>query len=382
MQNFTAYNPVKLHFGESCLKNLKEEAGKWMTKALIIIGKGSVKRNGVLTQVTNNLDHAGIPYTVFEGVKSNPEYQAADAAVKQGKDFGADGVIAVGGGSVIDTAKAVALGLKYDGSVWDFYGPRKQFPQHTAPLLAVLTLAATGTEMNCFSVLQDTQSGQKFGTGHPNMYPKASFLDPAFTLSVNAPYTAAGIADLIAHTLEQYFDPSFAPFTDAISVELIRQAFHWGLILMRDLQNLEARTQVMWLATVALNGTLAAGKKGGDWGVHAVEHVLSVRFDVPHGDGLSVVYPAWMKLKYGQIQDKLQMLTDRCTHSELTAPDFIQRLEQFFRMIGSPIRMADLGIAPEEDAGIVALCQANHARGVFFDLSEADHRQLLELARA
>lgn len=382
MQNFTAYNPVKLHFGQDCLRNLSEEAGKWMTKALIIIGQGSVKRNGVLDQVTSRLGAAGIDYIIFEGIKSNPEYQTADAAVKQGKAFGADGVIAVGGGSVIDTAKAVALGLKYDGTVWDFYGPRKHFPQQAVPLITILTLAATGTEMNCFSVLQDTESGQKFGTGHANMYPKASFLDPSFTLSVNASYTAAGVADLIAHTLEQYFDPSFAPFTDAIAAELIKQAFHWGIILMRDLQNLQARTQVMWLATVALNGSLSAGKKGGDWGVHAVEHVLSVRFDVPHGDGLSVVYPAWMKLKQALIQEKLDFLAGRCTHPELSAPDFISRLEQFFRLIGSPIRMADLNIAPDEDAAIVSLCQANHAKGVFFDLSESDHQRLLELARA
>ncbi len=382
MQNFTAYNPVKLHFGKGCLRNMPEEAHNWMTKALIIIGQGSVRRNGILEKVTEKLDVSGISYTIFEGVKSNPEYQLADEAVKHGKAFGADGIIAVGGGSVIDTAKAVALGLYHDGSVWDFYGPTKRFPVQAAPLFTVLTLAATGTEMNSFSVLQDTTSGQKFGTGHPLMYPKASFLDPSFTLSVDARYTAAGIADLIAHTLEQYFDPSFAPFTDAIAAELIKQAFHWGLILMKDLQNLEARTQIMWLATMALNGSLVAGKRGGDWGVHAVEHVLSVRYDVPHGDGLSVVYPAWMRLKSAQIQEKLQLLANHCTHPELTAPDFIGRLEEFFRHIGSPIRLKDLGIDREEDTRIVELCQANHAKGVFFDLTEADHYQLLELARS
>lgn len=360
---------------------MQEEVQKWMTKAIIIIGQGSVKRNGVLDKVIEKLNKVGVTYVLFEGVKSNPEYQTADQAVQMGKEFGADGVIAVGGGSVIDTAKAVALGLYDGGSVWNYYGPEKRFPEKAAPLLTVLTLAATGTEMNSFSVLQDTASGQKFGTGHPLMYPKASFLDPSFTLSVDARYTAAGIADLIAHTLEQYFDPSFAPFTDAMAAELIRQAFHWGILLMQDLQNLEARTQIMWLATVALNGSLVAGKKGGDWGVHAVEHVLSVRFDVAHGDGLSVVYPAWMRLKSPQIQEKLQFLAERCTHNQLHASDFITRLEQFFNLIGSPIRMAQLGIDTEHDQEIVALCQANHARGVFFDLSEADHHRILALAR-
>jgi hypothetical protein len=377
MENFTSYNPVKVEFGKACVNKLGDEAKSYGKKALIIIGKGSVKENGVLDQVTGSLDKAGIEWQLFEGIKSNPEFEMADEAVKNAKVFGADMLIAVGGGSVIDSAKAIAMGFYRDHSIWDFYSKKAEAPTQALPILCVLTLAATGTEMNQFTVIQNTAEGRKYGFGSPLLYPKVSYLDPEFTASVPMDYTAYGIADLIAHTLEQYFDPSDAPLSDAIASDIISQAIRFGLELKNDPKNYDARANIMWLATMALNGTLRQGKKGGDWGVHGFEHSLSVLYDIAHGAGLSIVYPAWMKVFYDDNRQKLQYLSERVFGS--SDPEvFISGLEDFYKAIGTPVRLQESDIAESERAKIVENLKLNKVRGAFFDMDEDKYNAILD----
>lgn len=379
MLNFTAFNPTRLHFGQGVLDKLGPEAAESGRKALIIIGKGSVKSNGILQKVTHALDANNVRWQLFEGIKSNPEFEMADEAVKMAKNMAADMIIAVGGGSVIDTAKAVCAGYYVDHSVWEFYAGKGLQPQQALPLFVVLTLAATGTEMNRFTVLQDTQNKQKRGWGHELLYPKVSYLDPEFTYSVPANYTAYGVADMLAHTFELYFSTDQAPLSDAFAVDVVKLGFHYGPIAVADGQHYDARANLLWLATIALNGSLQAGKRTGDFGVHSFEHVLSVLFDIPHGAGLSIVYPAWMKHFKTQIEPKLTVLAERILGPAATADDFIQALENYYDQIKTPKRLSDWGIGSDKHALILETLEANKVKGAFFDMKTADYKALLAL---
>jgi alcohol dehydrogenase YqhD (iron-dependent ADH family) len=377
MENFTSYNPTKIEFGKNCVDKIGDEAKNYGSKALILIGKGSVKRNGVLDRVSNSLKNAGIEFEIFEGIKSNPEYHTADEAVAQAKKMKADLLIPLGGGSVIDTAKAVAMGYYRDHSVWDFYIKKAEAPTEALPILCVLTLAATGTEMNQFTVIQNTQQAKKNGFGSPLLFPRVSYLDPSYTISVPNDYTAYGISDLIAHTLEQYFDPSDAPLSDAIAGDIISLAIRYGLELKDDPSNYDARANIMWLATMALNGTLRQGKKGGDWGVHGFEHSLSVLYDIAHGAGLSIVYPAWMKVFFNENKAKLTYMSQRVFGSN--DPEvFISGLEDFFKTIGTPVRLGGSNINESERSRIIENLKLNKVRGAFYDMDEKRYNSILD----
>jgi alcohol dehydrogenase YqhD (iron-dependent ADH family) len=378
MENFVAYNPTKLYFGKSCVDKLGKEATQYGQKALVLIGKGSIKKNGILDKVLSQLKNAGIDSTVYEGIKSNPIYQDADAAVAQGKAFGAKMVIAVGGGSVLDTAKAVAAGLYVAHSVWDFYTRKAQAPTQAAPLITVLTLAATGSEMNMFTVLQNDETGVKSGYGHPLLFPKASFLDPEYTYSVPLDYTAYGVADLISHVMELYFEPSDSPLSHYYSSDIIQLAIQYGRAVMNNPTDYDIRANIMWLATNALNGSLAAGKRGGDWGVHGFEHSLSVLFDIPHGAGLSIVYPAWLKSYQPDISTKLDFLAQRLLGPDAKGVDYINMLEKFYRDdLGIPTRLSEANIGTDKHALILENLRQNRVSGGFFQMDEARHQDLL-----
>lgn len=385
MENFSLYNPTKIYFGTNALEQLPAEILQHGKKALILMGKGSVRKSGLYDKITALLNHSGIQHLCYEGIKSNPEYRAADEAVKLAQDEGCDLILAIGGGSVIDTAKAVAMGFYHNGSVWDFYLKKSGPPTKALPLVNVLTLAATGTEMNAATVLQDTEGGIKRGYGNPLLYPKASFLDPTITYTVSPEYTAYGVADLMAHSLEVYFSKGNNELTSHYIASILKLAIKNGALVRKNPQDYEIRANIMWLATNALNGTLAAGRGGGDWGVHGFEHSLSVLYDIPHGAGLSIVYPAWLKHLKPQILEQLAFLgrevfdIDPKRSTEEQADGFIAQLEQSFQAIGTPIRLAELGIAKTEKERIVANLELNRVRGANYLLEKADYEAILDL---
>jgi len=384
MENFQYYNPTKILFGKEVIDHLCTEASVYGKKALIIIGQGSVKKNGLYARVLSLMNIYGLEHVTFEGVKSNPIYQDADEAVKLAKDNQVDMIIAIGGGSVIDTAKAVAMGFYADHSVWDFYMQTASKPTQALPLLNILTLAATGTEMNSSTVLQDTNSGMKKGYGAPCLFPKVSFLDPTYTESVPLNYTAYGVADLISHALEQFFGKGNAPLSDLYTASVIKLGIDYGQKIMTDPNNYEYRSQIMWLATNALNGTLKAGKNSGDWGVHGLEHSLSVLYDIPHGAGLSIVYPAWLKYHQNTIQTKLAFLAKHVF--EISEEDdvlagniFITKLEDFFSQIDTPVRLSQVAVLANDKSKIIANMKLNKVSGAVYALGENEYEQILDL---
>ncbi|MCU0446700.1 MAG: iron-containing alcohol dehydrogenase [Microscillaceae bacterium] len=379
MENFTSYNPTKVVFGKGVVSKLGKEAVKYGDKALILIGKGSVKKNGILQAVENQLDTMGISHTLYEGIKSNPIYQDCDKAVAQAQEFGAEMIVAVGGGSVLDSAKAIAVGFYANHSVWDFYAAQAPRPASALPIISVLTLAATGSEMNCFTVIQNDELRTKGSYGNPLLYPKVSFLDPEYTYSVSPAYTAYGVVDLISHCLEAYFDTSNSPLSDYMVSDIIKLAIEYGRKAVAEPNNYDARANVMWLATMALNGSLDAGKRGGDWGVHGLEHSLSALYDVPHGAGLAIVYPAWLKFHKPQIAAKLDFLAQRVFGLDKNAEDFIQGLEAFFAEIGAPTRLSQVKVSQYQHAEIVTNFINTRANGQFFKLNEGVYQAILNL---
>jgi alcohol dehydrogenase YqhD (iron-dependent ADH family) len=378
MENFTLHNPTKVIFGKGVVGKLGKEAVKYGNKALLVIGKGSVKSNGILDTVVSQLDAMGIQSLLFEGIKANPVYEDCDRAVAQAQDFQAEMIIAVGGGSVIDSAKGIAMGFYAQHSVWDFYSGKAPKPSLSLPILTVLTLSATGSEMNQWTVLQNDHSGEKLGYGHHTLFPKVSFLDPTYTFTVPPHQTAYGIADLMSHCLEAYFDTSDSPLSDRMVCDMLALAMKYGRQVIAEPQNYDARANIMWLATTALNGWLDAGKRGGDWGVHGFEHSLSVLYDIAHGAGLSIVYPAWLKHFKTQNQAKLEFLANGVLGQGKSAADFIQSLEEFFTTIGTPTRLSSVGINQGEFPKILENLKKNKVSGAFFKMNESDYSSLLE----
>ncbi len=378
MENFVIYNPVKVHFGKDVVQKLGKAASPLGKKALLVYGKGSVKRNGAYDQTVSALREAGVEMVEFNGIKSNPVIEDVDKAAALGRSENVNMVVAVGGGSVIDSAKYIAVSIPADHSGWDFATGDKK-PAEALPLIAVLTLAATGTEMNPVAVIQSDKEKKKVGNGHPLMFPKHSFLDPSFTQSVPKNYTAYGIVDLVAHALEGWFGEGDATLTDRFILSIIQEAMDHGPALMNDPENYHLRAKIMFAATMALNGLTAQGKKSGDWGTHGIGHALSVLWDIPHGASLSIAFPAWMKLHRERIPERLIQLGEGL-FGVSDADETIRRFEAFFASLESPLKISgtDAPTGPEAKEELLEVMRINKVSGFCHKLSEKDHRILVD----
>lgn len=377
MENFEIYNPVKAYFGRDVILRLAGEIRKHGKKILLVYGKGSIKKNGIYDAVMQQIQKAGAEVYEYSGIKPNPVIEDVRDAVSLGKSKGVDLVIAVGGGSVIDSSKAISIGIAGDEDPWK-YAKGRRMPQGGVPILAVLTLAATGTEMNRFAVVQNNETNEKIGFGYPPMYPKVSFLDPAYTISVNAAYTSYGIVDLIAHALEAYFGKGDASLSDRFVFSIIREALEYGPQLMQDLKSYDLRARIMYAATMALNNLTAYGRVSGDWGVHSIGHVLSVLYDVPHGASLSIAYPAWMKLNRDSAGDRIIQLGENL-FGVSTVDETISALEDYFTSINSPVRLSETSYGAYDKEEIIKTMASNKASGAHHRLSVEDHRELISL---
>ncbi|HRY31483.1 MAG TPA: iron-containing alcohol dehydrogenase [Bacteroidales bacterium] len=377
MENFTAYNPTALHFGQDVIQDLGNTVQGYGQRVLLVYGMGSVKSSGVYQQVMAQLTKIKAQVYEYSGIRPNPLLEDVDAAAELGRVKSVDVILAVGGGSVIDTGKAIAVTIPVFHSAWDFFTGRAK-PQRAIPLVAVLTLAATGSEMNQFAVIQNNRSKNKLGFGSPLMYPRHAFLDPSFTLSVPPDYTAYGIVDLISHAMESYFGKGDASLSDRIVWAIIREAMEYGPALMNDPANVDLRARIMLAATLALNGITNYGRLSGDWGVHAIGHLLSVLFDVPHGATLSIAYPAWLKVMKERQRERIVLLGKNLFGTD--DPDsFIRQLESFFSMLGSPVRLSQIGLTAQQHIQIREHMSRTKATGRHLALTEEDYDHLLAL---
>jgi alcohol dehydrogenase YqhD (iron-dependent ADH family) len=377
MENFTAYNPTKLHFGKDILADLDKTLLSFGKKVLLVYGKTSIKKSGLYDIIEKKLKQAGIEIYEYCGIKPNPLSEDVDAAASIGRENEVDVILAVGGGSVIDSAKIISIAIPVLHSCWDFYEGKAK-PRKAIPLIAILTLAATGTEMNPYAVLQNNKARVKDGYGSPLCFPVHSYLDPQNTFTVPADQTAFGIADLIAHCLEAYFGKGKADLSDRFVISIIKEAMEIGPKLMTDLKNYELRERIMCAATCALNGTCFHGRTSGDWGVHGIGHCFSLLYDIAHGASLSIAYPAWLKLQKERIPEKIKQLGIQL-FGVSSADETIAELEKFFKSIGCPHSLKEAGISSSDKNELLEVMKHNKVSGGNHKLNEEDYRFLLNL---
>lgn len=355
MDNFNFYSPTYFAFG----KGKEAEAGSLVkrfggTKVLLHYGGGSIKTNGVYDGVVKSLNEAGIPFVELGGVKPNPRsglvYEGIELCRKEGVDF----VLAVGGGSAIDSAKAIAAGVPYDGDFWDYYQYGKPIDV-ALPVATVLTIAAAGSEGSGDSVITNESNLLKWGASGDAIRPKFSVLNPEFTCSLGAYQTACGITDIMVHVMERYFsNTKNVETTDRLCEAVLKAMIEEAPKVMANLQDYEARANIMWAGMVAHNNVVGVGRAQ-DWASHDMEHELSAFYDCAHGAGLAVISPAWMKYVYKHDVTRFAQFAVRVwgcdmnfANPEITALEGIARWENFLKSIGMPLSFAEIG-AKEED---------------------------------
>ncbi len=376
MENFVIYNPTKVFFGKNSVEKLAKNFPVHIHKVLLLYGKGSVKQNGVYDDVTSQLKTAGVDWIEYSGIKPNPVIDHVREAVELVKQHHLQAIVAVGGGSVIDSAKAIAAAAPFDIDPWELFTGNFK-PTSALPIFAVLTLAATGSEMNSFAVVQNHEAGMKGSFVSPHVYPVMSFLDPAYTFSVSEQQTGYGVTDLCAHAMEAFFGGGDAPLSDRFVASIIQEAIIAGPALLNDLHNYELRARIMYAATMALNNLTAYGRTSGDWGVHGIGHELSFVYDIPHGATLSVVYPAWLRLMSDRIPERISRFGVLVFGTGVHR-DIIRKTEQMFESFNCPTRIQQLGIESFDKTKIVEQLKKNEISGYEHELSVNDYELLLK----
>ena len=378
MRNFTFWNPTKLIFGRGQLEQLKTEIPKYGNKILLVYGGGSIKRNGLYEKVLQELAEIGAEVYELSGVEPNPRISTVRKGVDICKKENIEFLLAVGGGSVIDCTKAIAAGAKYDGDPWDIV-IKKAEPTNALPLGTVLTLAATGSEMNAGSVITNWETKEKYGWGSPHVYPKFSILDPVHTYTVPKNQTIYGIVDIMSHVFEHYFHvDENTPLQDRFLESILQTVMETAPKLIDDLENYELRETILYCGTMALNGMVQMGFRG-DWATHNLEHAVSAVYDIPHGGGLAILFPNWMKHVITKNPSRFKQLAvrvfgvDPIGKTDLEAGlEGIERLRAFWNSIGAPSRLADYGIDDSQIDVLVDRAMRRGAFGVFTTLNAED----------
>lgn len=376
MESFIAYNPTSLHFGRNVLNDLGMIVNRYGKKVLLLHGRNSIKQGNLYSIIKKQLELIDADVYEYGGIRSNPVIEDVNAAAEFGRNHGVNVILAVGGGSVLDSAKIISISIPYKVDAWDFF-TRKATPQTAIPMIAVLTLAATGSEMNPFAVITNHELETKSSYSSPLMFPKHSFLDPQFTITVPYNYTAYGIADLIAHCLEAYFGKGEATLADKFVFSIIKEALENGPELLKDLTNYELRARIMFAATMALNGLTMQGRASGEWGVHSIGHILSLLYDVPHGASLTIVYPAWFKLQRDRLAERISNLGQNVFNTG-DVDLVIERLESFFRLLDCPVRLSEIIDNANADE-IVRVMKQNKAASFVHKLDHEDYKQIVDL---
>ncbi|KEZ48392.1 MULTISPECIES: iron-containing alcohol dehydrogenase [Metabacillus] len=378
MENFTYHNPTKLIFGKDQLQQLQTEVPKYGKNVLLVYGGGSIKRNGLYDKVLAELEKTGSNVFELSGVEPNPRLSTVHRGVNICKSENIDFLLAVGGGSVIDCTKAVAAGAKYDGDAWDIV-TKKHTPSEALPFGTVLTLAATGSEMNAGSVITNWETQEKYGWGSPLTFPKFSILDPVNTYTVPQDQTVYGMVDMMSHVFEQYFHHTKnTPLQDRFCESTLKTVMETAPKLMKDLENYELRETILYSGTIALNGSLQMGYRG-DWATHNIEHAVSAVYDIPHAGGLAILFPNWMRHTLDENLDRFKQLAVRVFEVDTegksdrdVALEGIDKLSAFWSSLGAPSRLADYDITDEKLDLIADKAMANGEFGNFKKLNKED----------
>jgi butanol dehydrogenase len=388
MNNFEYFAPTRIFFGKGQVTKIGPAIKQYSSKILIAYGGGSIKKNGIYNDVVKVLKENNIKFQELSGIKPNPSIKSVREGINICREHNLDFILAIGGGSVIDCVKGIAAGVMYEGDPWDFY-IYKATVAKAIPIGSVLTLAATGSEMNGGSVVSNEDTDSKMVMNSELLRPKFSLLDPEYTFSVDKYQTAAGTADIMSHCFEQYFSSVQNTFVqDRLTEAILKTCIHYGPVALEDPENYDARANLMWASSVGLNGLLSTGKQG-DWATHMIEHEFSALTDITHGIGLAIITPQWMKhaLSDESMDRFVSMATNvwgiRTGSDYTTAIKGIDAVSEFFKSMGIPASLKEAAIE-FNDEQIKAMAQKlvkYGALGIVKKLYEPDIIQIISECR-
>jgi alcohol dehydrogenase YqhD (iron-dependent ADH family) len=388
MENFEFCNPTRILFGRGAEEKVGEQVAAYSQNILLHFGGGSIKASGLYERVTASLQKAGVAWVELGGVQPNPRLSLVREGIKLCKEHQLGLILAVGGGSVIDSAKAIAMGAVMEGDVWDFY-LGKGAPTAALPIGTVLTIPAAGSESSTGTVITNEVGWLKRAVNSELLYPRFSILNPELAFTLPKFQVACGVADIMAHLMERYFtNVSHVAFTDRLLEATMKTLISQAPLVLSNPQGFDAWSELMWAGTIAHNNLLNTGRVG-DWASHQIEHEISGIYDVAHGAGLAVVFPAWMKYVLRHDLDRFVQWAVRVWNVEMdvfnpeaVALAGIEKMETFFHSIGLGTNLAGLGIQDDRIAEMADKCTEGNtqAAGNFVKLDCAAVRKILLLA--
>lgn len=387
MNNFTFNNPTKVLFGKNTIDKIGKEINRFeVKKVLLLYGKSSIFKNGVYDTTVASLKENNIEFVELGGVKPNPVLSKVNEAVELCKRENIDGILAVGGGSVIDSAKVIAAAVCFEGDIWDCFEGKAKATK-SLPIFTILTLSATGSEMNSLAVITKEDEFKKWAfSAGVSSYPKVTIIDPSIQFTLPQNQIVNGTVDVLSHLFEQYFDKTESTDIQNEMIEgIIRTVMKHGEISVTEPENYESRAQLAWSATMAFNGIVSLGKSGGDWSSHKLEHSLSAYFDVAHGAGLAIIFPAWMKYvcrdnpsKFIRLAKNVFCITEG---SEIEiAYKMIDELKKYFKKLGAPISLKEIGVEENDIEKLVENASILAPLGNYKKLEKDDIRSIYKLA--
>ena len=353
MLNFRYSIPTKIFFGRDQIEVLAKQIKEYGSRVLLVYGGGSIKKSGLYHKIVDLFNHNDISFWELSGVEPNPRITSVRKGIEICQEHQIELILAVGGGSTIDCAKVIGAGFYYDGDAWDIVVDPSKITK-VLPIASIITLAATGSEMDSNAVITNLDTNEKIGTRNKDMAPKFSILDPTYSFSVPKNQTAAGTVDIMSHIFEVYFSNTKSAYLQNRMAEaLLKTCINYGPIAMTEPENYEARANLLWTSSLAINGLLSYGKDT-EWSVHAMEHVLSAYYDITHGVGLAILTPYWMEYslnektlaKFVEYGVNVWGLEAQADQQEI-AHQAINKTREFFNSLGMPSTLREVGI--EED---------------------------------
>jgi alcohol dehydrogenase len=387
MLNFIFDNKTRIVFGKDTEQQVAEEIKPFGSKKILLhYGGGSIKRTGLYDKLVQSLKSANLEFVELGGVKPNPRLSLVREGIKLCKEQGVDFILAVGGGSVIDSAKAIAFGSRTDREIWDYY--QERLPINDAiPIGVVLTIPAAGSESSTGSVITNEDGWLKRSAGSLVMRPKFALMNPELTYTLPDYQTACGASDMLAHVFERYFtNTEEVDYTDHLCEATMKTIIKHGSILAKDGNNYDSRAQIMWAGTLAHNGLLGTGRSE-DWASHNIEHELSALYDIAHGAGLSIIFPAWMKYVYKHDVNRFVQFAHRVFNIEVnfenleeTALQGIEALVNWYKELGLPTTFKDANLPTEDIEEMAKKATLKGPQGSFVKLNTEDIINIYKLA--
>lgn len=389
MENFTFVSPTRIIFGRNTEETVGGQVKKYSKKILFCYGGGSIKKSGLYDRIVKSLKENGIEFIELSGIKPNPRLSTVRVGIKICRENDINFVLAAGGGSVLDTAKAVAVGVPYSGDVWDFYLGKAEV-KAALPVGAILTIPATGSEASNSSVITNEDGWFKKGINTDLIRPVFAIMNPKLTFTLPPYQTACGAADIMAHVMERYFtNTQHVDLTDRLCEGTLKTIINNAPLALENPRNYDARAEMMWASTIAHNGVLGTGRET-DWASHKMEHELSGIYDIAHGAGLSIIFPAWMKYVYKHNIKRFVQFAVRVWDVDLSfdseeeiALEGIKRMTEFFKKMGLPVKLSEINIPDDRFEEMADKCTSSDTKliGGFVKLKKSDIINIYKLAK-